>query len=83
MNAPNSQWRRGEWYIGMRMDWRLDTVFSTRDEQIHADLKAKESGGVSVLDASQCRCANDVSTMGETSILSSPMSTPEFMICAI
>ena len=49
MNAPNSQWRRGEWYIGMRMDWRLDTVFSTRDEQLHADLKAKESGGVRIL----------------------------------
>lgn len=29
----------------MRMDPRLDTVFSTRDEQLHADLKAKESGG--------------------------------------
>ena len=29
------------------MDVRLDTVFSTRDEQVHAELKAKESGGVS------------------------------------
>ena len=47
MNAPGSRWRRGEWYTGMRMDVRLDTVFSTRDEQHHAELKAKESGGVS------------------------------------
>jgi hypothetical protein len=30
------------------MDVRLDTVFSTRDEQLHAELKAKESGGVSI-----------------------------------
>ena len=47
MNAPGSRWRRGEWYTGMKMDVRLDTVFSTRDEQHHAELKAKESGGVS------------------------------------
>ena len=31
------------------MDVRLDTVFSTRDEQLHTELKAKESGGVSAL----------------------------------
>ena len=32
------------------MDPRLDTVFSTRDEKLHADLKAKEAGGVSRLE---------------------------------
>jgi hypothetical protein len=30
----------------MKMDVRTDTVFSTRDEKVHADLKAKEAGGV-------------------------------------
>jgi hypothetical protein len=34
----------------MKMDVRLDTVFSTRDEQHHAELKAKESGGVSLVE---------------------------------
>ncbi|KAI7543561.1 putative P450 monooxygenase [Hortaea werneckii] len=45
MNAPASQWRRSGWYDGMRLDPRLDSVFSTRDEKHHAELRAKESGG--------------------------------------
>ena len=47
MNAPGSRWTRGGWYEGMKMDPRLDTVFSTKDEKLHAELKAKEAGGVS------------------------------------
>jgi hypothetical protein len=31
----------------MKLDPRVDTVFSTRDEKLHADLKSKESGAVS------------------------------------
>jgi hypothetical protein len=46
MNAPGSKWTRSEWYSGMRMDPRLDSVFSTRDEKVHTELKAKEAGGV-------------------------------------
>lgn len=48
MNAPNSQWRRSGWYDAMRMDPRLDSVFSTRDEKVHTELKAKEAGGVGI-----------------------------------
>ena len=50
MNAPGSAWRRAGWYEGMRLDPRLDTVFSTRDEKLHADLKAKEAGAVSFVE---------------------------------
>jgi len=46
LNAPGSRWRRSEWYEAMKLDPRTDTVFSTRDEKVHADLKAKEAGGV-------------------------------------
>ncbi|KAK3726122.1 hypothetical protein LTR37_000270 [Vermiconidia calcicola] len=45
MNAPGSRWTRGPWYEGVKLDPRLDSVFSTRDERVHADLKAREAGG--------------------------------------
>ncbi|KJX95183.1 cytochrome p450 like protein [Zymoseptoria brevis] len=45
MNAPGSRWTRSSWYEAMRMDPRQDNVFSTRDEKLHAELKAKEYGG--------------------------------------
>lgn len=45
MNAPGSNWRRSDWYDAVRLDPRHDSVFSTRDEKIHADLKAREAGG--------------------------------------
>ncbi|KIW99911.1 uncharacterized protein Z518_10839 [Rhinocladiella mackenziei CBS 650.93] len=48
MNAPGSRWIRSEWYDAMRLDPRLDSVFSTRDEKVHADLRAKEAGGVNI-----------------------------------
>lgn len=46
MNAPGSRWTRSSWFTGLRLDPRQDTVFSTRDEREHADLKAKETGAV-------------------------------------
>ena len=70
MNAPGSRWRRSGWYAAMKMDPRLDTVFSTQDESLHATLKAKEAGGVSL---SWSRAfnnqINDTSTMAGTLIL--------------
>lgn len=45
MNAPGSRWGRSGWYDAMKMDPRKDNVFSTRDEKLHAELKAKESPG--------------------------------------
>ncbi|SMY26881.1 unnamed protein product [Zymoseptoria tritici ST99CH_1A5] len=45
MNAPGSRWTRSSWYEAMKMDPRQDNVFSTRDEKLHAELKAKEYGG--------------------------------------
>ena len=51
INAPGSRWTRSGWYDAMKMDTRSDNVFSTRDEKHHADLKAREYGGVSLLSA--------------------------------
>ena len=60
----------------MRMDPRQDTVFSTQDEKVHADLKAKEAGGVSRIDTVNIPSnAKVVSTMVEISILWSQIST--------
>lgn len=57
MSAPGSAWRRSGWYDGMKLDPRIDTVFSTRDEKLHADLKAKEAGAVCRLALSAvCTC---------------------------
>ncbi|KAK5116038.1 hypothetical protein LTR85_009320 [Meristemomyces frigidus] len=44
MNAPGSKWTRSGWFTGLKLDPRRDTVFSTRDEKEHAELKAKETG---------------------------------------
>lgn len=49
MNAPGSKWTRSGWYDAMRMDPRKDSVFSTRNEKLHAELKSKEAGGVSAI----------------------------------
>lgn len=46
MNAPGSKWTRSGWYDGVRLDPRYDSVFSARDEKLHADLRAKEIGAV-------------------------------------
>jgi hypothetical protein len=47
MSSPRSKWSRSAWYNAMRFDPRTDTVFSTRDERIHMDLRTKEIGAVS------------------------------------
>jgi cytochrome P450 len=44
MAAPRSGWTRSRWYNGVRFDPRKDTVFSTRDEKLHTELKAKMTG---------------------------------------
>lgn len=46
MNALGSKWTRSGWYDGVRFDARYDSVLSARDEKLHADLRAKEMGGV-------------------------------------
>ncbi|CAK3936056.1 Pisatin demethylase [Lecanosticta acicola] len=45
MNAPGSKWTRSTWYDAMKLDPRQHSVFSTRDEKLHAELKAKEATG--------------------------------------
>ncbi|KAK6430209.1 hypothetical protein LTR95_013639 [Oleoguttula sp. CCFEE 5521] len=45
MSAPGSRWTRSPWYDGVRLDPRYDTVFSTRSEKHHADLRSREIGG--------------------------------------
>ena len=47
MNAPRSEWRRSEWYSAMAFDPRKDTVFSTRDERLHGELRGKMIAAVS------------------------------------
>lgn len=47
MAAPGSKWTRSTWYDAMKLDPRQNNVFSTRDERLHAELKAKEATGVS------------------------------------
>jgi hypothetical protein len=48
MNAPGSKWTRSGWYDGVRLDARYDSVFSARDEKLHAELRAKEIGAVCI-----------------------------------
>jgi len=45
-NAAGSKWTRSGWYEGVKLDPRQESVFSTRDERLHAELKAKENGAV-------------------------------------
>jgi hypothetical protein len=47
MSAPRSRWARGDWYDGMKLDPRVNNVFSERDEKRHAELRAKMIAGVS------------------------------------
>ncbi|EXJ87353.1 hypothetical protein A1O3_04312 [Capronia epimyces CBS 606.96] len=44
ISAPRSAWSRADWYDAMRHDPRQDSVFSTKDEKHHADLRAKMIG---------------------------------------
>lgn len=45
MNGPGSKWTRSGWYAAMRFDPRADSVFSTRDEKLHTELRLLEIGG--------------------------------------
>lgn len=45
--GPRSAWTRSAWYDTNKFDKREHTVFSTRDEKQHAELRAKEIGAVS------------------------------------
>ncbi|KAL8404366.1 hypothetical protein RB594_009278 [Gaeumannomyces avenae] len=45
--AVRSQWRRGVWYRGLRLDPRRDSTFTTVDEQLHAALRSKLTPGYS------------------------------------
>lgn len=47
MSAPKSNFTRGNWYDGMKLDPRVNNVFSERDERRHKELRAKLNNGVS------------------------------------
>lgn len=70
----------------MRLDPRLDSVFSTRDEKHHAELRAKESGGVSVvriLDQFRLISNEMHSTMAVTSPPWNLILTAELTTCSL
>ncbi|KAL8379432.1 hypothetical protein RB599_009017 [Gaeumannomyces hyphopodioides] len=45
--AVRSQWRRGVWYRGLRVDPRRDSTFTTVDDQLHTALRSKLAPGYS------------------------------------
>ncbi|KAK4209072.1 cytochrome P450 [Rhypophila decipiens] len=47
MTNVRSEYRRSEWYYGMRFDPTKDNVLSTRDEVAHNKLRAKMAAGYS------------------------------------
>lgn len=55
MSAARSPWRRSPWYAGMKLDPKCDTVFSTRDEKLHSEMRTMEIGAVS-FPGNVCRC---------------------------
>lgn len=52
-SAAGSKWTRSQWYEGVKLDPRHESVFSTRDEGLHAELRGKESGAVGALSSSR------------------------------
>ena len=48
-SAPGSGWTRGGWYEGVKLDPRQESVFSTRDERLHGELRGMEGGAVGLL----------------------------------
>jgi hypothetical protein len=46
VSSPRSGWTRSRWYDTNAFDARQHTVFTTRNEKIHAELRAKEIGAV-------------------------------------
>jgi hypothetical protein len=49
MLSVRSQYRRADWYIGMRFDPSQENVESERNDDRHTELRAKMAAGVSVL----------------------------------
>jgi hypothetical protein len=47
MLGVRSQYRRSEWYLGMRFDPVRDNIVSFRDEEKHNALRTKMAAGVS------------------------------------
>jgi hypothetical protein len=46
VSGPRSGWTRSRWYDTNAFDARQSTVFTTRDEKVHAELRVKEIGAV-------------------------------------
>ena len=46
MNAPRSEYKRSEWYLGFRLAPGIDNVGSLRDEKEHTKRRAQMSPGV-------------------------------------
>ncbi|KIW26193.1 uncharacterized protein PV07_09307 [Cladophialophora immunda] len=47
MSAPRSKWTRSSWYDGMKLDPRVNNIFSERDERRHAEMRSKMIGAYS------------------------------------
>ncbi|KIW94721.1 uncharacterized protein Z519_04698 [Cladophialophora bantiana CBS 173.52] len=47
MSAPRSRWTRSSWYDGMKLDPRVNNIFSERDERRHAEMRSKMIGAYS------------------------------------
>ncbi|OCT45915.1 putative P450 monooxygenase [Cladophialophora carrionii] len=47
MSAPRSKWTRAAWYDGMKLDPRVNNIFSERDERRHAEMRSKMIGAYS------------------------------------
>lgn len=56
MSAPRSNFTRGAWYSGARLNPRQDSSFSTRSEEIHNDVRAKIVHGVRLRGTSSNYC---------------------------
>lgn len=48
MSAPRSLYTRGEWYDGVKLDPDVNNVISERNEQRHAEIRAKLANGVGI-----------------------------------
>jgi hypothetical protein len=48
MSAARSPYTRGEWYDGVKLQPDVNNVISERNEQKHAEIRAKLANGVSI-----------------------------------
>jgi hypothetical protein len=48
MTAARSPYTRGEWYDGVKLDPDVNNVISERNEQKHAEIRAKLANGVGI-----------------------------------